>query len=495
MRILHVSDSHVSHSESFNREALLSALGELDSGDFDLFIHSGDVTNRAKREQFEEAADLLSAVDVPAVIIPGNHDKRSGGLPLFKQSFGPPKGVRELNDTLVVFLDSGVNDQDDGRVGQVQFEMLKENLSRHEDISTKIVVLHHHTVPIPWTGKERNVLSNAGDLLELFLRSDVDLVLSGHKHFPNSYKIEGTVFVNAGTVSDKKTRYGDTNSYNVIEIDENRSRIKIKRENGRVKEESYKRSEKRVFTDFGEKIARLAQISNTFISDTYRFRDETYKDGVKHLNELEPDLVTHTGGIVEEAIPKNYRMAREALKRIKPPIVYTPAGRDINYLGYQLFSENFGDMDQEYELEDIYLRGVSSAQYDSNEGVIGETERSRLFQEMNKAGADYKVLFLHHNVLPIPHSREKGLLEDSGDLLRGSVESKIDLVLTGTSSHPFATKVNDTVIANANSFSSVYQRSLYGNSFNLIDIYEKAVVVFEVNCLWGTQKILGIWNR
>ncbi len=494
MKILHVSDSHVSLSERFNREALLSALAELNSGDFDLFIHSGDVTNRAKREQFEEAADLLSVVDVPAVIIPGNHDKRSGGLPLFKQSLGPPKGVKELDGTLIVFLDSGVNDQDDGRIGQVQFEMLKENLSRHEDISTKIVVLHHHTIPIPWTGKERNVLSNAGDLLELFLRSDVDLVLSGHKHFPNSYKIEGTVFVNAGTVSDKKTRYGDTNSYNIIEIEKDRTRIKVKRENGRVKEESYKRSEKKVFTDFGKKIARLAHTSNTFISDTYRFRDETYKDGVKHLNELEVDLVIHTGGIVEEAIPKNYRMARQALKKIKPPIVYTPAGRDINYLGYQLFTESFGEMDQEYELDNIYLRGVSSAQYDSNEGVVGETERSRLFQEVNEAGADYRVLFLHHNVLPIPHSREKGLLEDSGDLLRGSVESKIDLVLTGTSSHPFVTKVNDTVVANANSFSSVYQRSLFGNSFNLIDIYEEAVVVFEINCLWGTQKILGIWS-
>ena len=152
-------------------------------------------------------------------------------------------------------------------------------------------------------------------------------------------------------------------------------------------------------------------------------------------------------------------------------------------------------MDQEYSLEGVYLKGISSAQYDSEEGIVGETERARLFQEMNEIGSKMKILFLHHNVLPIPHSREKGLLEDGGDLLRGSVESEVDLVLTGTSSHPFATKINDTIVSNANSFSSVYQRSLNGNSFNLIDIYEKAVVIFEINCLWGTQKILGIWER
>jgi 3',5'-cyclic AMP phosphodiesterase CpdA len=495
MKILHVSDSHVTNSEQFNLDSLQYALRELEEGDFDLFIHSGDVTNRAKREQFDRAAELFSSVDVPRVIIPGNHDKRSGGLPMFKQKFGSPKGVKKIDDTLVVFLDSAVNDQDDGRVGKLQFNMLKENLSRHDGISTKIVVLHHHIIPIPWTGKERNVLSNAGDLLELFLRTDVDLVLSGHKHFPNSYKIEGTVFVNAGTVSDKKTRYGDTNSYNVIEIDRNRTRVKVKRDNGHEKTETYERSEKRVFTDFGGKISRLAQISNTFISDTYRFRSTTFSDGVSHLNELNPDLVVHAGGVVEEAIPKNYRLARSLLDKISAPIVFTPASRDINYLGYQLFKENFGEMDQEYSLEGVYLKGISSAQYDSEEGIVGETERARLFQEMNEIGSKMKILFLHHNVLPIPHSREKGLLEDGGDLLRGSVESEVDLVLTGTSSHPFATKINDTIVSNANSFSSVYQRSLNGNSFNLIDIYEKAVVIFEINCLWGTQKILGIWER
>jgi predicted phosphodiesterase len=75
------------------------------------------------------------------------------------------------------------------------------------------------------------------------------------------------------------------------------------------------------------------------------------------------------------------------------------------------------------------------------------------------------------------------------------VDAKVDLVLTGTSSHPYATKVGDTVIVNANSISSAYQRSLRGNSFNLIDIYDGAISVSEINSLWGKRHLLGIWER
>jgi hypothetical protein len=104
-------------------------------------------------------------------------------------------------------------------------------------------------------------------------------------------------------------------------------------------------------------------------------------------------------------------------------------------------------------------------------------------------------LFLHHHLVPVPHSRERGLLEDAGDLLRESVDGAIDLILTGTSSHAYAVRVAGTIIVNASSVSSVYQRSTFGHSFNLVDVYEKAVVAIEVNSLWGARRTLGLWSR
>jgi predicted phosphodiesterase len=75
------------------------------------------------------------------------------------------------------------------------------------------------------------------------------------------------------------------------------------------------------------------------------------------------------------------------------------------------------------------------------------------------------------------------------------VDNNLDIVLTGTSSHPHAVKVGDTVIVNANTVSGVYQRSVYGHSFNVIDVYEKVIVVSEFNSLWGNRRTIGMWER
>ncbi len=495
MRIFHISDTHIGDKSYFNEDSLERGLSELKDGDFDLLIHSGDVTQGGKLKYYQKAQRFLEKIDIPYVVIPGNHDKRSGGKSIFEDYIGERNGVKEIGSAIVIHVDSAVPDTNVGRVGKVKFDMMKEALNEHSKRDIKIVVIHHHTLPIPRAGRERNVLSNAGDLLDLFLRADVDLVLSGHRHYPNVHRVENTVFVNAGTLSGKKTRHGDVNSYNVIEIEKNKLNVKTKRIGESTTDHEYPRGDKRIFHDFGDRVARIVHASNTFISSSTRFRYTHFLNAVKKINDLDPDVVVHCGGVVEEGIEKNYEMAEKNISKIESPIVFTPAGRDINYLGYELFPQHFGDMDQSYEGDHIFLKGISSSQYDSPIGIIGETERDALFQELDDRDESFKGVFLHHNVLPIPHAREKGLLEDSGDFLRELVDEEIDLVLTGTSSHPFSAKIGDTIVVNANSMSSVYQRSVYGNSFNLIDIYEKVIVVSEINSLWGTRRIVGMWER
>jgi len=495
MKILHISDTHIGKNNHFNKESLKIALEEIEDDDIDLLIHSGDITQDGDLKYYKKAREIFDKIEIPYIIIPGNHDKRSGGLSLFKDHFGSPNGVFENQEAVVIYVDSAVPDTDIGRVGMVKYDMIKEALAENSNKSIKIVVLHHHTIPIPKAGRERNVLSNAGDLLELFLKADVDLILSGHRHYPNVHRIENTIFVNAGTTSDKKTRYGDINSYNLIQVEQNKLKVKTKRVDGSEKEKCFPRKDKRIFYDFGEEMFRVVHLSNTFISSSPKFLKKHFFNALKIINSLNCDLAVHCGGIVEEGINKNYELAKNYIDKFDTKVIYTPAGRDINYLGYELFSKYFGDMVQCYRSEDILFQGVSSAQYDSPEGYIGETQREKLFEKLEDEKCSFKSVFLHHNILPIPHAREKGLLEDSGDFLKEIVNKKIDLVLTGTSSHPSAMKIGDTVVVNANSMSSVYQRSRYGNSFNVIDIYEKVIVVYEINSLWGNRKILGVWDR
>jgi len=495
MKIFHISDSHVSSPSHFNIDSFEKAYHEYENDVYDLLIHSGDITQGGQKEEYQKASELFDKHVWPDVLVPGNHDKRSGGLSLFEKYIGDPNGVKIFDDTLIVRVDSGVPDKNDGRVGMVTFNMVKNNLKKYQNKDLKILILHHHLVPIPMTGRERNVLTNAGDLLELVLGFDVDLVLMGHKHYPNVYKIENTVFVNAGTVSDKKTRHGDVNSYNTITVEKEKIDVKIKRLDDTETFHSFPRKEKHIYHNFGAKHARIVQMSNSYISQSSKFQKTHFEKARSKINNTDSDLIIHCGGIVEEGIKKNYDSARKLFSRFDPPLLFTPAGRDINYLGYRLFPHYFGDFDQEYETDGIIFKGISSSQYDSKTGFIGETERKQLFESFQDYEDKFTCLFLHHNVIPIPHAREKGLLEDSGDLLHDIVKHNIDLVLTGTSSHPYALKINNTVIVNANSLSSVYTRSFFGNSYNLIDIFEKNIVVTEINSLWGNKKILGIWER
>lgn len=495
MKIFHFSDIHAGSKKHFREENLQQIIQEINSGDFDLAIFTGDATNEGQRHEYEIAAEKLDEINVPLVSIPGNHDARSGGIKLFEEYIGEQNGVYECGEAVVIYVNSAIGDSNDGRVGRVKFNMLKKALNEYSDKPIKILAIHHHILPIPMSGRERNILANAGDLLDLIQKADVDLVVSGHRHYPNVYEVENTVFINAGTASSEKTRYGDVNSYCIIDIDENTKKVTTKRLNGENSVRSFPRKIRRVFSDFGSLTFRAIQMSNSYFSASGSFLSRHYEEAVKSIESLDPDLLIHCGGIVKEGIPRDYDVAIEHLNKLDYPMVFTPAARDINYLGYHLFNRHFGDLDQRYSNGNFLFQGLSTPQYDSSVGVVGDTERKALLERLNNAPQKFRSVYLHHNVIPIPHSREKGLLEDAGDLLRELVDANIDLILTGTSYHAYATRVGKTVIANVNSISSAYQRSRFGNSFNMIDIYEKAIAVTEVSSFWGKRRLLGIWER
>ena len=79
-------------------------------------------------------------------------------------------------------------------------------------------MLHHHLLPVPGTGRERNVVYDAGDAIECLLRAGVHLVLSGHKHVPYAWRLENLFVVNTGTVSSLRLRGNTRPCYNVVEI-------------------------------------------------------------------------------------------------------------------------------------------------------------------------------------------------------------------------------------------------------------------------------------
>ena len=92
----------------------------------------------------------------------------------------------------------------EGRVGSDRFEWIAEQFPDPDDIN--IFVLHHHTVPLPGTGRERNTVIDAGDVLALLTSLDVDIVLAGHKHTPWFWSLNGMLICNSATASTGRRR-------------------------------------------------------------------------------------------------------------------------------------------------------------------------------------------------------------------------------------------------------------------------------------------------
>src|SRR2546425_392479 len=114
-------------------------------------------------------------------------------------------------------------DLDNGQIGRSRYQTIEQAFAGFSNLN--VFVLHHHLLPIPGTGRERNIVYDAGDLLEVLLRSHVKLVLAGHKHVPYAWHLENLFVVTTGTVSTLRLRGHGRPCYNVIDVDSEWVRI------------------------------------------------------------------------------------------------------------------------------------------------------------------------------------------------------------------------------------------------------------------------------
>ncbi|WP_458453682.1 metallophosphoesterase family protein [Methanobrevibacter sp.] len=231
--IAHISDLHVSRHD-FDEETFMNAAVEINNLDPDMIILTGDITNHGYYLEFEQAKKYLAMFEAPLFAVPGNHDSRNLGYQTFEETIGERSWKLTMdNNFSVMGLDSSSPDEDKGHIGTPQHMWLEHQLD--EGVVNEnfiIVALHHHIVPIPQTGRERNVLSDAGDILKTLTTHEVDLILSGHKHVPNIWKINNTLIVNAGSLCSTKLRGKIKNSYMVYNITDDEIEIFLNEVNG-----------------------------------------------------------------------------------------------------------------------------------------------------------------------------------------------------------------------------------------------------------------------
>jgi Icc protein len=224
LTICQISDIHCG-SPYFVPDLLERSILEINDYEPMAVVVSGDLTDAGYRQEFEQAAEYVERFRCEnLMVIPGNHDSRNVGYIHFERLFGERYSVIEFDDAIMVGVDSSEPDLNDGRVGREHYGFIR-NCFQNAGEKLKIFVVHHHLIPIPGTGRERNIIFDAGDILELLSELDVDLVLSGHKHVPYSWRIENMFVVNAGTASTTRLRGNTRPCYNVIEIENDRVRV------------------------------------------------------------------------------------------------------------------------------------------------------------------------------------------------------------------------------------------------------------------------------
>jgi 3',5'-cyclic AMP phosphodiesterase CpdA len=227
--IAQISDVHVGGAR-YHQDLLRTAIEEINAAGPDLVVVAGDLTDDGYPDQYPEAKKELETIDCEhVVLVPGNHDARNVGYLRFEDTFGTRDKrlrlqVEELEIALVA-VDTSKPDLDEGEVGREHYGWIEEGFAGQADL--RLFVCHHHLMPVPGTGRERNQVLDAGDVISLLRQLSVDLVLSGHRHVPYVWPVAGMFIVHSGTVSTLRTRGFPHPAYNLIRIEGGRIAVEL----------------------------------------------------------------------------------------------------------------------------------------------------------------------------------------------------------------------------------------------------------------------------
>ncbi|HXG99107.1 MAG TPA: metallophosphoesterase [Sphingomicrobium sp.] len=235
-RILHLSDLHFGAHDP----RLVAAVEvRADESKPDLVVVSGDFTQRARTEEFEQACQFLSRLrnaGHEVLGVPGNHD-----VPLYdvlRRFLSPLTRYRRyIDDELCPFHELpdaavlGINTArsltfKDGRINDEQVAHIRETFGRTREDMPRVLVTHHPLFALPvGEGPELGKAIGRQELaLDAIGKAGVDLLLAGHNHRASSHyapdlvtRAGSSLVVQAGTATSTRLR-DEEQSFNLIEV-------------------------------------------------------------------------------------------------------------------------------------------------------------------------------------------------------------------------------------------------------------------------------------
>lgn len=274
-KIIQMSDLHFGEYK-FSQQLKKNLLTQIREENPDLIIVSGDLTAQGYVDEYINASEFLDELKsiTTTHIVPGNHDACNVGLMQFNRFIGERKFIKKdkINGFIIIGLDSSIPDIHDGQIGIDQIEWLKSKLQKISFNRRVIVTFHHHLLPIPQTGRERNILLDAGDIIKVLMDHKVDLVLNGHKHVPHSWMLEKLVTLNSGAATTRRLHGDNFPSYNQIIVEDEKLNVKLVNT-----ETGYKKDLCAYPLEFKGRILK----SRIFLKNKYDTSPESIKNSIK----------------------------------------------------------------------------------------------------------------------------------------------------------------------------------------------------------------------
>jgi 3',5'-cyclic AMP phosphodiesterase CpdA len=228
MRLVHVSDIHVGATSDAILDAAHRAIREQSAG---ALVVSGDLTQRGSREEFRRAREWVDALNLPSIVVPGNHD-----TPLLHAAHRVLKPFQRYTDyfgdltrplragavnLLPLNTARGWQTRTNWAEGSVNLGQLDDLLSQTGEANTiPVMVCHHPFTPFQGAGLQTRTRrgETASDLLA---ESPVRLLMTGHVHTPHAEQISSGagsyLAVSAGTLSLRLR--SSPPGFNVIDVD------------------------------------------------------------------------------------------------------------------------------------------------------------------------------------------------------------------------------------------------------------------------------------
>ena len=224
--LLQISDPHFGTEQLPVVEALV-ALSRRQRPD--LVVLSGDITQRARPDQFRSARAFVDRLQVEVLAIPGNHD-----IPLFDlgtrlfqpyarhcAAFGHAlEPVHSRADLLVVCVNTTRwYRHTNGEVSNEQIAHVAARLKSAEPEQLRVVVVHQ-PVAVPRLEDVHDLLRGHAEAIRRWAAAGCDLVLGGHIHLPYVVELPNLGrrmwAVQAGTAVSSRVRGGIPNSVNLL---------------------------------------------------------------------------------------------------------------------------------------------------------------------------------------------------------------------------------------------------------------------------------------